>query len=147
MSSPTRKLLDGEQLLFEGRPDWRSWAALTVLGWLLVPLVVGIVILLVLGAKKRGLAWMVSSHRIEVERGWLSRRIDTVELWRVKDVEFRQGILDRIAGVATLVVYSHDEELPVLALRGLPGDRDLYDQLTNAVMAARQQRQVLNVNS
>ena len=27
-----RPLLDGEERIFEGRPDWRAWAGLTILG-------------------------------------------------------------------------------------------------------------------
>jgi uncharacterized membrane protein YdbT with pleckstrin-like domain len=147
MSEPQpRALLDGEERLFEGRPDWRAWAGWTVLGFVLVPLVVGLVILGALALKKRAVAWLVTTRRIEIERGVVARRIDTLELWRVRDVEFRQGIAQRLFGVATIVVLSHDEEQPHLELRGVPGDRALYDALTNAVMRARQQRKMLNVD-
>jgi membrane protein YdbS with pleckstrin-like domain len=143
--STQRPLLDGEERIFEGRPDWRAWAGLTILGVVLVPVLVGIVILVVVAMRKRSFAWLVTNRRIETERGFVSRRIDTLELWRVADVEFRQGLWDRLFGVATIVVISHDEEAPQLELRGLPGDRALYDRLMNAVIVARQQRQVLSV--
>jgi membrane protein YdbS with pleckstrin-like domain len=144
---PARQLLDDEQLLHEGRADWRAFPGMTILGFVLAPVVVGLVILAVLGARKRGLAWMVSTRRIEVERGWLSKQVDTLELWRVRDVELRQGLLARMLGVATIRVISHDEEQPALDLPGIPEARDLYNRLTNAVMAARQQRGMINVNS
>src|SRR5580700_5691971 len=91
-----RSLLDGETLIWEGRPSWRAWAGATVLGWVLVPAFIGIVILLTLAVRRRAVAWMISTRRIEIDVGWFSHRIDTLELWRVKDVEFQQGFWDRI---------------------------------------------------
>ncbi|MSP60578.1 MAG: PH domain-containing protein [Myxococcales bacterium] len=146
MSEPKkRRLLDGEELIWEGRPNWRAYAGMTVLGWALLPVLVGGVILIMLAIRKRSIAWMVSTRRIEIERGWLSRRIDIIELWRVKDVEFIQGLWDRMVGVSTLRVISQDAQEPLIAIHGLPGDRGVYDQLSNAVMTARQQRGVMNV--
>jgi uncharacterized membrane protein YdbT with pleckstrin-like domain len=104
------------------------------------------VILAVLEVRKRSLGWMISTRRIEVERGWLSRNVDTLELWRVKDVEFHQGLWERITGVSTILVTAHDEKDPVMEIRGLPGGRSIYDQLSNAVMSARQQRGIVNMN-
>jgi len=141
-----RPLLDGEERLFEGRPTWRAFAGWTIVGWVLAPLVVGLAILGALALKRRAVAWLVTTRRIEVERGVLARQIDTLELWRVRDVEFRQGLGQRLFGVATIVVLSHDDEQPRLELRGIPDGRALYDALTNAVMRARQQRKMLNVD-
>jgi membrane protein YdbS with pleckstrin-like domain len=138
--------IPGEEVIWTGRPDWRSWPALTILGWILVPVVIGIVILLVLGVRRRSMSWKVTSRRIETESGWLSRSLDTLELWKVQDVELQQTILQRMLGVATLIVKAHDVEEPALRILGLPGSRDIYDRVMTAVMAARQQRGVLNLN-
>ena len=132
-------------MIWQGRPSWRAYAGATIVGWLLAVVVVGLVILVVLEVKKRSISWMVSSRRLELERGFLSRRIDTVELWRVKDVEYRQSIWERMVGASTIVVTARDEVDPVVLLRGLPGDRGVFDQLSNAVLQARQQRGVMNL--
>ena len=142
----SQALIPGEELIWTGRPDWRSWAGLTILGWVLAPVVVGIVILLVLAVRKRSMSWKITSRRIETENGWLSRSLDTLELWKVQDVEFRQTVLQRMLGVATLIVKAHDQQEPALYILGLPGSRDVYDRVMTAVMAARQQRGVLNLN-
>jgi membrane protein YdbS with pleckstrin-like domain len=139
-------LIPGEEIIWTGRPDWRSWAGLTILGWVLAPIVIGIVILLVLAVRKRSVSWKVTSRRIETESGWLSRSLDTLELWKVQDVEFRQTILQRMLGVGTLFVKAHDPQEPALCILGVPGSRDIYDRLMSAVMSARQQRGVLNLN-
>jgi uncharacterized membrane protein YdbT with pleckstrin-like domain len=94
----------------------------------------------------RSKRWKLTSRRIEVERGWLSKQVDTLELWRVRDVEFRQSVMDRMVGVASLIVTAHDDREPAMVIRGGPPDRSVYDRLMSAVMQARQQRGVLNLN-
>jgi uncharacterized membrane protein YdbT with pleckstrin-like domain len=130
-----------EDIIWEGRPTWRAWPVRWVLGWLLLPVLVGGILLLLVWMRTRSTRW-----RIESERGLLSKRVDTLELWRVRDVEFRQSLLDRIAGVSSLFVTAHDGSQPVLEVRGAPGDRSVYDRLMSSVMQARQQRGVMNIN-
>jgi len=141
----SKQLLDGEDLIHAWAPTWRAWPGATILGFVLAPVVVGLVILAVLAIRKRSIRWRVTTRRIEVERGWLSKEILTVELWRVKDVEFRQSLGERVFGVSSIVVTSQDERAPRIELRALPGDRAVYDQLMKGVMEARQQRGVMSV--
>jgi uncharacterized membrane protein YdbT with pleckstrin-like domain len=135
-----------EDLIWEGRPTWRGWAGRWIGGWLLLPLIIGAFLLLSVWARTRSARWKLTSRRIEIETGLLSKRIDTLELWRVRDVELRQTVLDRLVGTCTLLITAHDGGSPVLELRGLPEDRTIYDRLMAAVMQARQQRGVMNLN-
>jgi uncharacterized membrane protein YdbT with pleckstrin-like domain len=135
-----------EEVIWEGRPTWRAWALKWIAGWLLLPLLVGVVLLLSVWVRTRSTRWKLTSRRIEIETGWLSKRVDTLELWRVRDVEFRQSLMDRIVGVSSLSVTAHDGSSPALEVRGAPGDREVYDRLMTAVMQARQQRGVMNLN-
>ena len=64
----------------------------------------------------------------------------------MQDVEFRQTVLQRMLGVGTLFVKAHDPQEPALVILGVPGSREVYDRLMSAVMSARQQRGVLNLN-
>jgi uncharacterized membrane protein YdbT with pleckstrin-like domain len=134
-----------EEVIWEGRPTWRAWAWTWILGWILLPVLVGGLLLASVWIQMRSSRWKLTSRRIEVETGLLGRRVDTLELWKIRDVEFRQTLMDRLTGVSSLWVTAHDGTYPALDLRGLPGDRAIYDRLMNAVMQARQQRGVLNV--
>jgi uncharacterized membrane protein YdbT with pleckstrin-like domain len=138
-------LVQPEEVIWEGRPTWRAWAGTWILGWVLLPVLVGAFLLGSVWIQIRSRRWKLTSRRIEIESGFLSRRVDTLELWRVRDVEFRQTLMDRMTGVASISITAHDEGSPVLDVRGLPGGREIYDRLMNAVMQARQQRGVLNV--
>jgi uncharacterized membrane protein YdbT with pleckstrin-like domain len=135
-----------EEVIWEGRPAWRAWAGTWIAGWVLLPVIVGAFFLVNVWIQMRSRRWKLTSRRIEIESGFLAKRVDTLELWRVRDVEFRQSLMDRIAGVSSISVTAHDGSFPMLDVRGLPADRGIYDRLMNAVMLARQQRGVLNVN-
>jgi uncharacterized membrane protein YdbT with pleckstrin-like domain len=135
-----------EEILWEGSPTWKAWAAKWIAGWVLLPLVVGIFLLLSVWIRTRSTRWKVTSRRIEIETGFLSKRVDTLELWRIRDVEFRQTLVDRMAGVSSLWITAHDTNLPVLEVHGAPGNRALYDRLMAAVMQSRQQRGIMNLN-
>jgi membrane protein YdbS with pleckstrin-like domain len=135
-----------EEVIWEGRPTWKAWAGTWIAGWVFLPILVGGFLLLSVWIQMRSKRWKLTSRRIEIESGLLARRVDTLELWRVRDVEFRQSLMDRLAGVSSISVTAHDGSYPVLNVRGLPADRAIYDRLMNAVMQARQQRGVLNVS-
>jgi uncharacterized membrane protein YdbT with pleckstrin-like domain len=136
-----------EEVIWEGRPTWRAWALNWIAGWVLLPILIGVFLLLSVWMRVRSTRWKVTSRRIETETGLLSKRIDTLELWRVRDVEFRQSIIDRIVGVSSLLITAHDDASPVLEIRGAPADRAIYDRLMTAVMEARQQRGILALNT
>jgi uncharacterized membrane protein YdbT with pleckstrin-like domain len=111
-----------------------------------LPLIVGLFLLVPVWTRMKANRWKLTSRRIEVETGLLAKRVDTLELWRVRDVEFRQSLIERIAGVARILVTAHDGSSPTIEIRGVPGDRTIYDRLMAAVMDARQQRGVMNLN-
>jgi len=113
----------------------------------LLPGIVGAFLLLWVVVKTRGTRWKLTSRRVERELGLLGKRVDNVELWRVRDVQYRQSLWERIFGVSSLVISSDDSASPLLELRGLPSSRATYDALMAAVMAARQQRGVMNLNA
>jgi membrane protein YdbS with pleckstrin-like domain len=135
-----------EELIWEGRPTWKAWAGKWIAGWVLLPLLIGAFFLVSIWVRTRSSRWKLTSRRIETERGFLAKHIDTLELWRVRDVELRQSVVDRIFGVSTIFITAHDAGSPVLEVRGVPGDRAIYDRLMAAVMEARQQRGVVNLN-
>jgi uncharacterized membrane protein YdbT with pleckstrin-like domain len=135
-----------EETLWEGNPTWRAWAFHWIVGWLLLPVIVGAFLLVPIWSRIKSHRWKLTTRRIEVETGLFSKKVDTLELWRVRDAEFRQSLMDRMFGVSCIVVTAHDGALPVMEIRGVPGDRGIYDKLMAAVMDARQQRGVMNMN-
>ena len=79
----------------------------------------------------------ITHRRVEYERGVLNKDVDSLELWRVLDVRFKQNLLDRVLGNARIVLIGTDQSDPELQLYGLPDARALFEQLRDAVQAAR----------
>ena len=98
------------------------------------------VVAAIIGARivaSRSIVFRITTQRIEVERGYLSKRYESLDLFRVKDVVLEQGLVDRLRGVGRLTVYSTDSVAPVLAIGPIAGAKPLYERLRNAVAEAR----------
>ena len=40
----------------------------------------------------------ITNETIDIERGLFGKRIDTIQLWRVRDIDFRQSVVERQTG-------------------------------------------------
>ncbi len=127
-------------VLFEGTPSWKAWFWSYMGAGLLSLVVVGLIWLAILNWKRKSLRYRITDRTIDYEAGLLSRRIETLQLWRVNDIDFRQSFMDRLLGVAEIRVYTKDTTDPELVLRGLPASRDVFEALKNAAELSRQQR-------
>lgn len=79
----------------------------------------------------------ITLRRVETERGVLSKRVESLELWRVLDVRYTQSLFDRLTGNGRVILESTDKSDPKLELHGLPNHRQVFEQLREAVQAAR----------
>lgn len=128
-----------EYPIFEVKPAYRAYLGLMVWGILLLP-VAGIGLLLLLRAWYRvaSTRYRLTTQRLFVQKGLIAKELEEVELFRVKDVALRQGVLDRMLGVGTVVVLSTDDTAPRLELSGLREPMVVKETLRNAFRAARQ---------
>jgi uncharacterized membrane protein YdbT with pleckstrin-like domain len=116
------KLGPGEQVIFEGHPSWRSIldfyfkglvgvvAVCLLAGFLtrilgdevdagLVSLlaVIGVALVILIGFIKRvTTSYTITNHRLHIKRGIVSRTIQETRLERVQNVNYHQGVLQRI---------------------------------------------------
>lgn len=81
--------------------------------------------------------YKVTLRRVECESGVLAKDVDSLELWRVLDVRYNQSLIDRVLGNAKITLITTDQSDPELPLHGLPNHRQLFEQLRDAVQAAR----------
>jgi len=73
-----------------------------------------------------------------VQTGLIAKNLEEVELFRVKDVTLRQGVLDRLLGTGTVTVLSTDDTAPVLEIQGILHPLDAKERIRTAFRAARQ---------
>lgn len=79
--------------------------------------------------------------RIDVETGILSRKLDSLELFRVNDSAFKQSFLERILGIGTIhLMTSESTSEPELTLFQIPRAREVYKYLQTQIPIAAKQR-------
>ena len=96
---------------------------------------------------RKSLRFRVTSTNIETERGVLSKKIDILELWRCRDVRYKQNLLDRILGIAHIEIFTADVTTPHIEIIGLPASRQLFEQIRDSIELQRQARNVYGVVS
>jgi len=103
--------------------------------------VVGWIYALVVWLRVRSTRYKITTQRVEVTRGILSKDVDSILLWRVRDVRYRQSLGGRLLGLEDVVLsFLDDAEGGVLTLRGLPNARALYEKLVSSVDEAARSR-------
>ena len=126
-----------------GRPPSLATQALYVV----IPLAAMLVFFVVVNLYRRSTKFRVTNTVIETERGLLSRRIDVLQLWRCRDVRYKQKLSDRILGIAHVEVFAQDATTPHLEIVGMPASRQLFEQLRDSIEIQRQAKNVYGVVS
>ena len=112
---------------------------------IVAPLAIGALIFLILNLIRRSTRVRVTNRSIETEIGLFSRAIDVVELWRVKDLRYKQSFFDRILGIAHIEIFTRDVTTPNLEIVGLPASRQLFEKLRDSIEIQRQSRRVMGI--
>jgi membrane protein YdbS with pleckstrin-like domain len=168
---PAGAVPDKEVVYFEGRPTLRADQAKAML-WLLIGLVLiclpvfawilewtwwpwwltlicvvaAVLVVVIPWLLIRATRYRITNYRIDFERGIVTKKIDTLELWHVDDIKFEQGLIDRMMNVGCIIVISDDRTTPRLDLHGVPNPRQLFTQLQDRVIAVKRQRGVIKMD-
>lgn len=84
--------------------------------------------------------YRVTTYRLFHERGILSRVTDRMEMIDIDDVTVKQGLIERMFGVGTLMIASSDRTHPRLYLPGIDDVKRIADLIDDARRAERQRR-------
>lgn len=82
----------------------------------------------------------ITTERVRVTTGILSKRTDELELYRVRDHTFLQPFLLRMFNRGTFVLNTADTSTPVVTLAGVPADEELRNSLRQAIEACRDRK-------
>jgi len=91
----------------------------------------------------RTLRYTITTRLIEREKGIFIKRVDSLDLARVKDVELTQSLLQRVCRIGTIEVYSSDRTDPVMRIEAIPNPRPVYERLRDAVIQISQRRGII----
>ncbi len=93
--------------------------------------------------KVRSHLYTVTTRLIERETGILVKKVDALDLGRVKHVDMKQSFVERVVNVGTIEVYSGDANEPELLIEDIPNARPVYEKLRDAVIDLSRRRGVI----
>lgn len=123
------ELLEGERILWQGRPSWRAhvshfvvWIPLALLPviiagalrandqdtglpydqWILISILLVIVVIAVDAIRRYATYYVVTTQRLRVRTGILSRHEQTARFDRVQNVAISQSLMDRLLKVGAV---------------------------------------------
>ena len=133
---------DGEETLFEGRA-----AMVPSIGTVLLAVLTLGVWLLVRWFKTVGLHYRITTRRIVVESGVLSKQLEQIDLYRIADYTVKRSFGQRLLGTGDLLLKTFDKTTPRLDIRDIKSDVvALYERVRAATEAEKSRRGVRMVD-
>ena len=166
--------LPPKKIIYDGSPSWRAYIGYYIIGVLaaiivpyitnwfgahyemskstrvllvMIPLSIAAIYFAALHFHRRSIRFRVSTTSIETEFGILKKRIDVLELWRCRDIRYKQNIVDRMLGIAHVELFTTDVTSPHVEIIGMPASRQLFEQLRDSIEIQRHTQNVYGVVS
>ena len=114
LSGVGTEMADGEQVLWEGRP--------------FLSLVEH---------------YRVTSERVHILTGLLGRNHENIELVRVKDVDWKQNLSERMLGIGDIVLNTADVTRSQAVLRNVQHPEQVYEILRRAMLEVRKKYHII----
>lgn len=108
-----------EQEMWRGKPKW--WTALR---------------------KSLTESYVLTSERLKIDYGLLSKQTEEIELFRVQDLSVTRTLWDRIFGVGNIVIATGDASGAVTILHDIADAEAIKDQIRDASRVERQRHRV-----
>ncbi|MDD5389610.1 MAG: PH domain-containing protein [Gallionellaceae bacterium] len=126
-----------EKLLFSGHPAvlYSAWQ------WVAVMLTLGIA-LAFFWLKSLATTYEITTQRIRIERGILSKIKDSIELFRIDHFDLHKPLGMRLAGYCLLHLRASDASFATVSLYGIPNLEQLADTLREDTLRERTRRRV-----
>ena len=128
---------EGEKPLFAGHPAiiYSLWQ------WLIVIVTLGLAFT-VYWVRSLAITYEITTQRVRVERGILSKSKDTIELFRIDHFDVEKPLGMRLVGHCLVLLRSSDTNYPTVTLYGIPNIETLADTLRECSLRERTRRRV-----
>ncbi|AFM03739.1 putative membrane protein [Bernardetia litoralis DSM 6794] len=94
----------------------------------------------------RFINYTLTSERLIIKKGILTRTTDEIELYRVKDIRLIEPFLQRLVGLSVIEIASSDRSNPNLSLAGIRNGDELRNTMRNQVERLRTNKNVREVD-
>lgn len=88
--------------------------------------------------KLKSIHYNFSTQRIRIKTGLFSKKIQEIELFRVRDTSADQSFTDRIVKIGNLRITSGDADNPELFIQAIPDPMGIREKLRQQVIILRQ---------
>jgi uncharacterized membrane protein YdbT with pleckstrin-like domain len=135
-----------EQTVWRGTSSqWKNLGVFILCGlfcWLIVPIFIALSRYL----QTKNKIYELTTERLKITEGIFSKVTDTLELYRVKDLETQQPFLYRMFGVENVQMNTSDTSSPFIFIEAIPSAVSLGDKIRNQVEAIRAQKGVREID-
>jgi membrane protein YdbS with pleckstrin-like domain len=135
-----------EETVWRGTSSqWKNFGAYLLCGlfcWLLVPIFFALTRYL----QTRCKVFELTTQRFKTTSGVFTKTTETLELYRVKDIETRQPFFSRLVGIENVQMTTSDASSPVVLVDAVPSSVGFADKLRNQVEVIRQQKRVREID-
>ena len=90
-------------------------------------------------------SYEISPEQIKYTRGILQRRIDFLEMYRIKDFDQRQSLIMNMLGIMHIRLMTSDISHPMLEMKGIPTS-NIADVLRALVEQSRKENRVYAID-
>jgi len=87
-------------------------------------------------------AYELTTQRLKISSGILNRKLDELELFRVKDYSMNQPFFLRMVSLGNLTLVTSDASSPTVNIRAIPNVEDVREKLRTAVQNERDRKRV-----
>jgi membrane protein YdbS with pleckstrin-like domain len=94
----------------------------------------------------RSIVYELTTERLKTSEGVFNKVTDTLELYRVKDIEIRQPFFLRMAGLEDVHLQTSDASSPAVIVSAVPHAVAFGDKTRNQVEAIRAQKGVREID-
>jgi uncharacterized membrane protein YdbT with pleckstrin-like domain len=135
-----------EEIVWRGpSSQWKNFWVYVLCGlfcWLIVPIFIALWRYL----QTKNKIYELTTERLKITEGVFNKTTNTLELYRVKDLETRQPFLDRMFKVENIAINTSDASSPFILLEAIPSAVSLADKMRNQVEAVRMQKRVREID-
>jgi len=121
---------------------WRNESTRDFSPYIFTLAIVPIFIALARFLQTKNRVYELTTERLKISQGVFNKVTDTLELYRVKDLETRQPFWQRIFRVENIYISTSDISTPAVVIEAVPQKVGLTDKIRNAVENIRMQKKV-----
>jgi uncharacterized membrane protein YdbT with pleckstrin-like domain len=135
-----------EEIVWRGTSSqWKNlglYVLCALFCWLIVPIFIALARYL----QTKNKIYELTTERLKITQGVFSKLTDTLELYRVKDLETQQPFLSRLVGIENVQINTSDQTTPFIFVEAIPSSVNFGDKLRNQVEAVRMQKRVREID-